>query len=476
MKFTDFPLDSEVLESVLSMGFENATPIQEQAIPVILENKDLIGCAQTGTGKTAAFLIPLIQKLRNTPGNKIKALVIVPTRELAIQIDQAMDGLSYFTGVSSFPVYGGGQGDVFSDQKKAIIQGADLLIATPGRLLAHIKLGYVDFSSLNTLILDEADRMLDMGFFPDIKTITEKLPEERQSLMFSATMASEIRKLSNQILKEPEQINLAIAKPAEGITQRCFLVYDGKKIALLEHLLAEEEVQNMLIFASRKTSVDTIVRSLQRKNYDARSIHSGKSQDERNETLRAFRNGHVKILVATDILSRGIDIEGLSHVVNYDIPDDAADYVHRIGRTARADATGMAISFINEDDQFKISNIEALIEKELEKEKTPESIGESPEYDPNRRPSRGRGRGRGRGHGGGGGRGRSHGGGKGQRHQGNRNRNKDRNASAKPGGDTQNNNQGGSSSNKKKKRPFRRKKKGGGSNGNAAPPSSQGKE
>lgn len=471
MKFIDLPLDPEVLESVHSMGFDTPTPIQEQAIPIILNKKDLIGCAQTGTGKTAAFLIPLIQKLRNTPGNKIKALIIVPTRELAMQIDQAMDGLSYFTGVSSFPIYGGGQGDVFSDQKKAIMQGADMLVATPGRLLAHIKLGYVDFSGINTLVLDEADRMLDMGFFPDIKTIVEKLPTERQSLMFSATMATEIRKLSNHILTEPKQINLAIAKPAAGITQRSFLVYDRSKIPLLEHLIADEKVQNMLIFASRKISVDDIVRSLQRKKYDARSIHSGKTQEERNETLRAFRNGHVKILVATDILSRGIDIEGLSHVVNYDIPDDAADYVHRIGRTARADATGMAISFINEADQYKIANIEALIEKELPKELTPEDIGKSPEYDPNRRPPA-----RGRGHGGGG----RSGGGK-RKPSGNRHKSKGGSSNRNSGnanGRSQGKNEGQSSANSsdKKRRPFRGKRKGNAGEGpknGGTPPSPQ---
>ncbi|MEM9024729.1 MAG: DEAD/DEAH box helicase, partial [Bacteroidota bacterium] len=332
MTFDDFDLAPSLMEGIEGMRYKTPTPIQAEAIPIILGNHDLIGCAQTGTGKTAAFIVPVIHKLTQSPGKGIKCLAIAPTRELAQQIDQQVDGLGYFTGIRSAAVYGGNQPAEFRLQKQAILEGADIVISTPGRLISHLNLGYVDLSSLEVLILDEADRMLDMGFIDDIMRIVKLLPKERQTLMFSATMAAGIRKLAQQILREPKQINLAIAKPAEGITQKGYMVYDDNKIKLLEHLIKGEDVQNMLIFASKKSSVDSIVRALRKLDLNASSMHSGKSQDERNETLRKFRANAVQILVATDILSRGIDIEGLSHVLNYDIPDDPADYVHRIGR------------------------------------------------------------------------------------------------------------------------------------------------
>ncbi|UTW63262.1 DEAD/DEAH box helicase [bacterium SCSIO 12741] len=400
MKFDDFDLSEPLKDAIFYMGFEKATPIQEQAIPSIIEGKDLIGCAQTGTGKTAAFLIPLLEKISKSEKKGIKALILVPTRELAMQIDEQVDALGYFADVSSVPVYGGGVGDVFARQKMAIQQGVDIIIATPGRFLAHHNLGYLNLDDLETLILDEADRMLDMGFIDDIQRIINLCPQEgRQTLLFSATMATEIRVLAKKIQKNPVQVNLAIAKPAANAVQKIYLVNDEHKIALLEHLLDNEaeEISNMIIFASTKEGVDKIYRKLNRGNRSIQNLHSGKSQDERNEALRKFKAGSLKILVATDVLSRGIDIEGLSHVVNYDMPNDPADYVHRVGRTARADRSGIAISFVNRDDQFKLLNVEELIERSLDKLTIPESIGTSPEYNPDellKRKRKGRGKSR----------------------------------------------------------------------------------
>lgn len=382
MKFSELNISPELVEAVGYMGFENCTPIQEEAIPTILAGKDLIGCAQTGTGKTAAFLIPLLEKLSNSNHDKVKSLIIVPTRELALQIDEQVQAIGYFMGISCIPVFGGGEGGDFSQQKSAIQQGADIIIATPGRLIAHMNLGYVDFSGLELLIMDEADRMLDMGFIDDITKIIKECPTERQTLMFSATMATQIRVLAKQVLKDPQQINLAIAKPAEGVNQQIYLVHDSNKIALLSDILDKEEIQNMIIFASRKEMVDQIERQLQRKKHSVKSLHSGREQSERQDRLREFKSGNLKILVATDVLSRGIDIDGLSHVLNFDMPNDAADYVHRVGRTARADKKGTAISFVNQADQLKLLNVEELIEKSLPKNDTPPEIGESPKYDP----------------------------------------------------------------------------------------------
>lgn len=379
MKFTELAISDALKEALHYMGFENTTPIQEQGIPTILNGHDLIGCAQTGTGKTAAFLIPLLEKLSKNKANHIQALILVPTRELALQIDEQVQALSYFTSISSITVYGGGDSNLFSVQKNAIEQGADIVIATPGRLIAHLNMGYVDFSNLEILILDEADRMLDMGFIDDITRIIKTCNKNRQTLMFSATMAPEIRKLADGILRQPQQINLAIAKPVAGVTQLVYKVFEPYKIALLEHILKTSDVSNMVVFASRKEMVDAIERSIKKLGYAVKSLHSGREQNERQERLRDFKAGNIKILVATDVLSRGIDIDGLSHVVNYDMPADAADYVHRVGRTARADKTGTAISFVNEKDFQKLRRIEKLIEKDLVLMETPAEIGPSPD-------------------------------------------------------------------------------------------------
>lgn len=388
MGFSKFKLNQSILEGIDAMQYTSPTPVQEQALPIILKNEDLMGFAQTGTGKTAAFLIPILQKFDETKKPGIKCLILVPTRELAQQIEVNLTGLGYFTSVSSQAVYGGNQGDLFSAQKNSLTSGVDVIIATPGRFLQHINLGYVDLKSVEMLVLDEADRMLDMGFVGDILNISKMLNPEKQTLLFSATMDGKIKQLAQKLLRNPKEINLAIAKPAENINQMAFLVYDQYKIQLLEHYLRSQEVKNMIVFASRKIKVDEITRNLSRLGFSVVAMHSDKTQDERNEAMRLFKSGKYSILVATDIVSRGIDIDDLSHVVNFDVPGDAADYVHRIGRTARAGKNGAGITFISPEDQMNFTYIENLIEREVDKFLTPEEIGESPEYDPqaNRKP------------------------------------------------------------------------------------------
>jgi ATP-dependent RNA helicase RhlE len=382
LNFEDFNLSESLKESIASMGYTQATPIQQQAIPLILQHKDLIACAQTGTGKTGAFLIPVLNKLTQVEQHFIRCLVLVPTRELAKQIDEQLEGFSYFLPVTSIAVYGGGQGDIWDNQKNAMVKGVDVIIATPGRLISHMAMGYVDLTKIEMLVLDEADKMLDMGFFEDIIKIIQTVPKNRQTLMFSATMPPKIRQLANQILNNPEQISLSISKPAEKIEQITYLVGDKHKIALLEYLFKEKEIESMIIFTSRKSNVSEIVRSLNKLGFKAGGINSDRTQQERESILQDFKSRRISILVATDILSRGIDIENLSHVVNYDVPQDAEDYVHRVGRTARASSNGVAITFINEKEQYLIPRIEKLIEKELVKLTLPESIGISPAYNP----------------------------------------------------------------------------------------------
>ncbi|UXP30928.1 DEAD/DEAH box helicase [Reichenbachiella agarivorans] len=384
MKFKEVGIHSPVLEGVEAMGFENTTPIQAQAIPVILENKDLIACAQTGTGKTAAFLLPTIQQIydQETHGS-IDALVIVPTRELAIQIDQQMQGLGYFVNISSLAIYGGGDGASWDVQKKALVNGANMIIATPGRLIAHMNQGYVDFSKVKHFILDEADRMLDMGFYDDIKKIMEQLPAKRQNLMFSATMAPKMRKMAKEVLNENAvEINIAISKPSEAIVQAAFMVHDHQKLDLIKHLLKAKKLDSVFVFLSKKAEVDRAAAEIKKLGINAEAIHSGLEQTKREEVLREFVNKKINVLVATDVMSRGIDIKGIDMVVNYNVPGDAEDYVHRIGRTGRAEAKGIAFTFVNEEDMFKFSKIEELIEKDIRKVPLPAYIGEGPEYNP----------------------------------------------------------------------------------------------
>ncbi|MCC2546802.1 DEAD/DEAH box helicase [Hymenobacter sp. BT175] len=368
------------------MNYQNATPIQEQAIPKILEGKDLIACAQTGTGKTAAYLLPLLDKISHDKHGTTSTLILVPTRELATQIDEQVTGFGYFVEASSIAIYGGGKSENWEQQKRALTSGADIIIATPGRLIAHLQMGYVKFDQIKYLVLDEADKMMDMGFSDDILNIVRQLPKERQTLLFSATMPGKIRDFSQQILNKPEEIRLAVSKPAAGIDQQLYMAFDRQKIYVLEHIIKTQDVQSMVLFTSQKAAVAGIVKAVNKLGVEARGISSDRTQEEREEIMRAFKNKQFPILVATDVLSRGIDIDSLSHVVNYDIPRAAEDYVHRIGRTARAATKGTAITFISDQDQDRVVKIEKLIERDLEKRNITEELGlgPAPEFDPKR--------------------------------------------------------------------------------------------
>ncbi len=364
------------------MGYTSPTPIQEQAIPIILQNKDLIACAQTGTGKTASYLLPLLQHISVSERKHTSALILAPTRELAQQIDQQVEGLAYFAGISSIAVYGGGDGMAYEQQRRAMVDGVDIIIATPGRLIAHLASGVIKLSHLNFLVLDEADRMLDMGFYEDLLRIISFLPEKRQTLLFSATMPGNIRKLANTILNQPEQINIALSQPAAGILQQVCMVHDHQKIKLLSGLLKNGEHPCVLIFASRKETVKELNRTLKREGIKAEAFHSDLEQPEREEILRRFKSRALPVIIGTDVLSRGIDVEGINLVINYDVPPDPEDYIHRIGRTARADTTGTAITFVNERDQRKFSYIENLIGREIARITLPDELGEGPVYAP----------------------------------------------------------------------------------------------
>lgn len=364
------------------MGYSKPTPIQQQAIPVILNNHDLIACAQTGTGKTAAYILPVLNKIIHAETRHLNTLVIAPTRELAQQIDQQIEGFAYFLGVSSLPIYGGGDGATWDQQRKALEQGADIIIATPGRLIALLAAGTIKFDHLQHLILDEADRMLDMGFFDDIVKIIKYLPTERQTLLFSATMPPKIRMLAGKILNKPQEINIALAKPAAGISQQAYVVFDEQKGAILKHILKTVPWKSAIIFASTKETVKKLDGAFQRGGLPAKAFHSDLEQQEREEILRAFKNKQINMLIGTDVLSRGIDVEGISLVINWDVPPDPEDYVHRIGRTARAETTGTAITLINEKDQRKFFSIENLIGDIIPKNPLPAEIGEGPAYNP----------------------------------------------------------------------------------------------
>jgi superfamily II DNA/RNA helicase len=405
MRFTELGLHDDILTSLDSMGFEKATPVQEQTIPVIMEGKDIIACAQTGTGKTAAFIIPVLNHILNSPPKAgIRAMIIVPTRELAKQIDNELQGFSYFTNCTSLAVYGGGDGSDFDREKKALKEGADFIIATPGRMKTHLSMGYAHTENIEFFILDEADRMLDMGFYEDIAAISSHLPDKRHNLLFSATMPPKIRDLAKEILHDPAEVSIAISQTAEGVMQIAYLCYDQYKEDLITRLLDGRDLKSVIIFASRKSTVSSLARRLKKKGLNAAPISSDLNQDQREEVLRQFRAKRLNILVATDIMARGIDIKEIELVMNYEVPNDAEDYVHRVGRTARASTTGIAITLIGPDEMGKFSGIEQLIKKEVRKMPTPGDIGPSPEWNPK---SRGGGRGRGPKKGG---RGRSNGG------------------------------------------------------------------
>jgi ATP-dependent RNA helicase RhlE len=368
------------MEGILSSGWEDATPVQEQVIPHILAGRDIIASAQTGTGKTGAFLLPILQRLLSepSPDHHINALIIVPTRELAVQISHQIDGLTYFTDISSMAVYGGGDGNTFVQEKAALSRGADIVVATPGKLISHINMGYVKLGQLSYLILDEADRMLDMGFHDDIMRIIAQVPLQRQTLLFSATMPPRIRSLAQKILRDPVEVNIAISKPPERIRQELFVVYEPQKNPLVKRLLKDSPFRSILVFCSRKQSVKQLTRDLKRAGFHAEEIHSDLDQSQREDVLRQFASKQLPILVATDILSRGIDIDQIELVINYDVPHDGEDYVHRIGRTARAETDGTAYTFVTDKELRRMAQIEKLIGRQIPRATIPPELGPTP--------------------------------------------------------------------------------------------------
>lgn len=382
LTFHDFNFEEPLLEGVLSMGYKEPTPIQQEAIPVILKGQDLIACAQTGTGKTASYLLPVINQIVSAEKGYTHTLILAPTRELAQQIDQQVEGLGYFTGVSSVAVYGGGDGIIYSQQQRAMRDGVEIVIATPGRLIAHLNAGAFKPDQLKCLILDEADRMLDMGFIDDIMRIISYLPKKRQTLLFSATMPPKIRSLARSVMSNPFQINLAVSQPAQGIDQQIYKVTDDQKIPLISLLLQQKEYKSVIIFASTKEKVKALYKALKRTKVQVEAFHSDLEQAEREQIMLAFRNRQLQVLIGTDVISRGIDIEGISLVINFDAPGDAEDYIHRIGRTARAETTGTAITLVNERDQRRLLNIEQLIGREITLKPLPPEVGQQVEFKP----------------------------------------------------------------------------------------------
>lgn len=384
MLFKELPLTDSLLEGLDAMNFKEATPIQEQAIPIILNKKDVIACAQTGTGKTAAFLLPLLNNLQtdNHDEKKVNAIIMAPTRELAQQIDMMMEGFSYYTPFSSVAVYGGNDGDAWDVQKRGLTSGAAVVIATPGRLLSHINLYNIDFSSVKYFILDEADRMLDMGFYDDIMKIEKLLPKDRQTVMFSATMPPKIQQLAKTILKNPEEITIAIARPPENIIQSSYICYEPQKIQILKQLFSDKKPNKVILFSGSKQKVKDVAKILQQLNLSVGEMHSDLDQSQREHIMREFKNERVDILVATDIVSRGIDIDDITLVINFDVPYDVEDYIHRIGRTARAGDSGMAITFVAPEEQYRFEQIEQFLQKKIYRIPVPIEFGDVPEYNP----------------------------------------------------------------------------------------------
>jgi superfamily II DNA/RNA helicase len=387
MEFNQLQLEDALLDGLQAMNFRETTPVQEQTIPIILQKKDLIACAQTGTGKTAAYLLPILNVLCQNKHreDKINALIMVPTRELALQIDQQLDAFAYFLPVTSVAVYGGGDGAIFSQQEKALRSGVDVVIATPGRLIAMLNMGKIDMSFVQFFVLDEADRMLEMGFVDDIMRIASYLPQQKQTLLFSATMAPKIRELARKTLVNPVEVQLATSKPADKIDQSAYVCYETQKLALIQDIFASQSLTRVIVFSSSKQKVKEIYHTFKRMKLKVAAMHSDLEQAQREEVMRNFKNGHIHVLVATDIVARGIDIEDIQMVINYDVPHDAEDYVHRIGRTARAGGEGIAITFIAEKEQGKFGRIEKLIQNEVKKVPLPEALGESPVYNPQQR-------------------------------------------------------------------------------------------
>ena len=388
MTFEQLDLSDEVLDALYDMHFEECTPIQEQSIPYILQGRDLIAVAQTGTGKTAAYLLPIISRLYTdgAPTDAINCIVMAPTRELAQQIDRQMEGMAYYLPVSSIAVYGGTDGATFAQQQNSMRAGADVVIATPGRLLAHMQMGSIDLSRVSFFVLDEADRMLDMGFYDDIMQIVHKLPAERQTLMFSATMPPKIKQLAKEILNDPAEVKIAVSRPADGIDQSAYICHERQKTPILLDLLRKDGgAKRVIIFASSKLKVKELTRELRQAHLNVAQIHSDLEQHERDEVMLGFRAGRIDILVATDIVARGIDIDDITLVINYDVPFEAEDYVHRIGRTARAGNQGRAITMVGSLDQQRFGQIEKFLGKPVRKEPVAAVYGDAPEYHPERR-------------------------------------------------------------------------------------------
>jgi superfamily II DNA/RNA helicase len=392
MRFDELDLDESVLQGLDAMNFEEMTPVQELTIPVLLEGKDIIACAQTGTGKTAAYVLPILNRLareaRRTEA--VKALIMAPTRELAQQIDIQFEGFSYFLSVSTVVIYGGGDGMLWEQQKKGLQLGAEIAIATPGRLLSHIQHSDIDLSTVDYFVLDEADRMLDMGFFDDIMQIVQKLPKERQTLLFSATMPPKIRQLAKSVLRDPVEISVAISKPNEAILQAAYVCHEGQKMGIVEELFNKPVKHKTILFSSSKQKVKDVAATLKRKKFNVAAMHSDLEQAQREAVMLDFKNGKTDILVATDIVARGIDIEEIGLVINYDVPHDPEDYIHRIGRTARASAEGVAITFVSTLEQGKFQRIEKFLGEEIYKMPLPAGLGEAPPYDPKSFEQRGR--------------------------------------------------------------------------------------
>ena len=388
MKFEELDLNDNILDALYDMRFEDCTPIQENCIPPILEKRDVLGVAQTGTGKTAAYLLPILSRLADGgfPKDAVNCIIMSPTRELAQQIDQAMQGFSYYLpDVSSVAVYGGNNGNRYDQEMKSMRLGADVIIATPGRLISHMSMGNIDLSKVSFFVLDEADRMLDMGFSEDIMKIASGLPESCQTIMFSATMPKDIETMAQKLLKNPVEIKLAVSKPAEKINQSAYICYETQKLKIIDDIFKAGDLKRVIIFSGSKMKVKQINQALQRLKINCGEMHSDLDQAQRDEMMYKFKSGQIDVLVATDIVARGIDIDDIAMVINYDVPHDAEDYVHRIGRTARADRDGVAITFVNEDDMYAFHQIEKFLEREITKNPLPEECGDGPEYTTSKR-------------------------------------------------------------------------------------------
>lgn len=393
MRFDEILTNDDVLDGLWDMHFDECTPIQEHTIPAVMDGNDVLACAQTGTGKTAAYLLPVINLLADGgyPKDAVNCVIMAPTRELAQQIDRQLQGFAYFMPVSGTAIYGGTDGYTYEQQRKSLKLGADIVIATPGRLLAHLGMGYVDLSKVSFFILDEADRMLDMGFFDDIMQIFSHIPKTAQILLFSATMPPKIQQMANKMLKNPVEIKLAVSKPADKIKQSAYICYETQKLPLLKSIFKQNPPKRVIIFSSSKLKVKELSRELKKSKLKIAEMHSDLEQNQRDDVMLDFKAGRTNVIIATDILSRGIDIDDIEMVINYDVPRDAEDYVHRIGRTARADRDGEAVTFVSKDDFRRLAAIERLLEKDVPKQSVPPELGETPEYVV---PGRGRSRGR----------------------------------------------------------------------------------